>query len=162
EHTNRIDGRVLEMVRRMRRLRRASISCAAVCALNLQPAIAGPSPTSTRDVPRGRIEGVVADAVARLPLPFAPVVVQGAPRRGLSQSDGRFSIDGLAVGHYILRANLVGYTSQTIDVQVLGARRVLAAFVLSRAAGAVPNRVEANTQGPFGCHCGDQWVPVQL
>src|SRR5262249_55799894 len=74
-------------------------------------------------------------------------------RRAVSHRDGRFSIDGLAVGHYILRASFVAYGSESLDVQVLGARRASLAFLLPRVGGVVPIQVKEHPRGPFKCGC---------
>ncbi|HUF09108.1 MAG TPA: TonB-dependent receptor [Rhodothermales bacterium] len=63
--------------------------------------------------PRGSIAGAVGDARTKHALPGATVFIQSLDRGAASGSDGRFSIDNLPAGAYVLRFTFVGYEAVT-------------------------------------------------
>src|SRR5580765_2847411 len=58
---------------------------------------------------RGGLAGKVADKKTGHALPFATVTVVGAQRGGLTDSEGQYSIGGIAPGTYELRVQFLGY-----------------------------------------------------
>jgi hypothetical protein len=101
------------------------VGCAVVCspAVAGQPPAVGPAAAAPApaDTP-GRIEGVVTDE-AGTPLAGVAVTVQGGRlAHGVTNGDGRFAIDALKPGPYIVRAQLPGYlASERVLVHVLPA-----------------------------------------
>lgn len=90
----------------------------------------------------GRVDGLVTDERGR-PLPGAAVTVQGAQVLfAMTDGQGRFSLEKLAPGPYLVRASLPGYVaSKRMLVEVLPQRVVFQAFrlsALSADAGARP------------------------
>jgi len=66
----------------------------------------------------GSIEGQVTDPETGAALPGVNVILQGTDRGTATQSDGTFSLRGVATGSYTLRASNVGYETVTREVQV--------------------------------------------
>jgi len=115
------------MARTLHRLTVAILAgCVVVCASPAARALAGPgepaiAASRPADSP-GRIEGRVTDERG-LPLTGVAITVQGAAfAYTLTDRDGRFVLDALAPGPYVLRANLPGFVaSSRALVQVLPA-----------------------------------------
>src|SRR5437773_11150686 len=61
----------------------------------------------------GVVTGKVVDANTQQPLANVEVAIAGTPHRGLSRSDGNFTLNGVPPGAYRLRASRTGYGSQT-------------------------------------------------
>jgi hypothetical protein len=99
------------------------VGCAVVCphARAAQPPAAGPA-VSAAGAPEapGRIEGLVTDE-AGAPLGGAAVTAQGGRLAyGVTNQEGRFTIEGLRPGPYIVRAQLPGFAaSERVLVHVL-------------------------------------------
>ncbi len=73
--------------------------------------------------PAHRLSGVVRDATASV-LPGVTVTVTGAatvsPRTVTTDVQGRYEVDALPAGRYLVTATLVGFDPQTISVDVTG------------------------------------------
>lgn len=72
-------------------------------------------------VTTGTIHGKIVDAITQAPLPSAKVWVdtEGGPRRVLTDTSGRYKIDGLKPGTYALYAKFTGYdTSKVVGITV--------------------------------------------
>ena len=73
--------------------------------------------------PAPRLSGVVRDATASV-LPGVTVTVTGAatvsPRTVTTDVQGRYEVDELPAGRYLVTATLVGFDPQTISVDVAG------------------------------------------
>jgi hypothetical protein len=99
------------------------VGCVVVCphALAAQPPATGPA-VSAPGAPEapGRIEGLVTDD-GGTPLAGVAVTAQGGRLAyGVTNQDGRFAIDGLRAGPYIIRAQLPGFlASERVLVHVL-------------------------------------------
>lgn len=99
------------------------VGCAVVCphALAGQPPAAGPAAAApaSAETP-GRIEGLVTDD-GGTPLAGVAVSAQGGRLAyGVTNQDGRFAIEGLRPGPYIIRAQLPGFlASERVLVHVL-------------------------------------------
>jgi len=84
----------------------------------------------------GRIVGTVTATAAGAPLPNATVGVvgaatpAGAPIGARTGTDGRYAINNLAPGRYVLRATLLGYAPQVDTVVVQGGQTATANFDL--------------------------------
>jgi len=67
-----------------------------------------------QDAARGRIEGVVTDAVSKEPLAGANVIIIDTERGASTDINGVFFIDKLSAGTYRLEINYIGYVSQKL------------------------------------------------
>ena len=79
--------------------------------------------TNASAQPAQRLSGVVRDTTASV-LPGVTVTVTGAatvsPRTVTTDVQGRYEVDALPAGRYLLTATLVGFDPQTISVDVTG------------------------------------------
>jgi hypothetical protein len=67
----------------------------------------------------GRITGIVLEAVDGTPLPYANVVIVGTKMGGMTLTDGSFTIIGVPVGTYTVKAMMMGYkTSEKPSIMV--------------------------------------------
>ena len=66
----------------------------------------------------GRISGQVTDAAGGRPVPDAQVVVIGADRGAVTNSDGRYRIDNVPTGTHRLRTRKIGYSIEASSVAV--------------------------------------------
>jgi outer membrane receptor protein involved in Fe transport len=67
----------------------------------------------------GKIIGRITDAISGEPLVGVNVLVVGTQRGGITDMDGKYSIIGVPIGSYSVRASQVGYASVEIkDVKV--------------------------------------------
>src|SRR5690606_7999933 len=74
----------------------------------------------------GSIRGQVVDAVTQEPLPGVNVVVVGTLQGAATDVDGRFTIEPVAPGTYVVQASSVGFTAQAkTDVVVQPSRPTL-------------------------------------
>ena len=67
----------------------------------------------------GRVTGKVVDAKSGQPLPYANVVLVGTTMGGMTLTDGTFTIVGVPVGSYSVKAMMMGYTAnEKLNVRV--------------------------------------------
>ena len=66
----------------------------------------------------GTVKGFIYDKSSGEPVPFATVQIDSTDFGGTSDDQGFFSIPGLAVGTYTLRATYLGYEVQTVTVDI--------------------------------------------
>jgi TonB-linked SusC/RagA family outer membrane protein len=66
----------------------------------------------------GRITGQVTDAAGGRPVPDAQVVVIGADRGAVTNSDGRYRIENVPAGTHQLRTRKIGYSIKLSSVSV--------------------------------------------
>jgi hypothetical protein len=72
----------------------------------------------------GAIRGVVSDATTKSPLIGANILVSGTTLGAVSNLDGEYSINKLAVGAYTLRISMVGYEARTIVDVIVKSERI--------------------------------------
>ena len=82
----------------------------------------------------GTIEGTVTVTGSNQPLPDVNVTVVGTSRFARTDDAGRFRIPGITPGSYQLRAQRIGYASQSKPLTVTAAQTTTASFVLREAA----------------------------
>jgi hypothetical protein len=71
----------------------------------------------------GKIEGTVVDAITKEPLPGVNILVLQTKIGETTNIDGKFEIENLEVGNYILRFSFIGYkTVVKTDVVVNSVR----------------------------------------
>jgi TonB-dependent starch-binding outer membrane protein SusC len=85
----------------------------------------------------GTISGRVFDASTMQPLAGANVIVEGTQRGTVARSDGGFLLTAVPAGTYRVRASLVGYGTQTQDVNVTAGATATVQFALQPAAVAL-------------------------
>jgi len=79
----------------------------------------------------GKIVGRVTDAENGNPLPYTNVSILGQPYGAMTNTNGEFTIDNIAVGTYIVQASFMGYDNlQISDVVVEPDRSTEIAFAL--------------------------------
>jgi hypothetical protein len=87
------------------------------------------SPVRAQD--KGTITGKVTDKRTGHALPFANVALVGVPKGGLTDSEGRYTIPGVAVGTYEVKVQFLGYRPESRPgVVVTAGRPVVADFKL--------------------------------
>ena len=87
------------------------------------------SPARAQD--KGTITGKVTDKRTGHALPFANVALVGVPKGGLTDSEGRYTIPGVAVGTYEVKVQFLGYKPESrAGVVVTAGRPVVADFKL--------------------------------
>jgi hypothetical protein len=105
--------------------RRATLLCTAVVSIALA-FVAGNAMAQT-----GRLMGKVTDARSGAALPYANVVVVGTEMGGMTLNDGTFSIVGVPVGTYTVKAMMMGYKpEQKANVNVDAGQIVQVDFAL--------------------------------
>lgn len=67
---------------------------------------------STQTAKTGIINGVIKSAITQEPLTGANILVVGTTYGAVSDINGKYSIENIPVGTYIVRATLLGYESQ--------------------------------------------------
>ena len=116
------------------------VGCAVLCppARAGEPPVAGPAAgaAAAPEAP-GRLEGIVTDD-AGAPLAGVAVTAQGGRvAHGVTDRDGRFAIEGLRPGPYIVRAQLPGFlASERVLVHVLPSGATYRPLRLQRAQSA--------------------------
>jgi hypothetical protein len=81
---------------------------------------------------QGKLIGKVVDAAKNEPLPGATVVVVGTQRGATTDIDGKFTIIGINIGTYTVRASLVGYSSAEVkNIKIGGDETTQQNFKLS-------------------------------
>jgi hypothetical protein len=93
-----------------------TIALAAASMSSATAAIAQQAPKASAST---SVSGVVRDD-SGAPVAGAEVFVAGANRRGVTDGDGRFRLDSIAAGTYILRVRKLGYAPhlQAVDVSL--------------------------------------------
>ncbi len=66
----------------------------------------------------GAIQGRVIDAADKRPLPGANVFIVGTFIGASTDADGRFRIDGVQPGEYVLKAGYIGYAAAEKEIRV--------------------------------------------
>ena len=80
----------------------------------------------------GGVIGIVTDSLER-PLPGVNVVVEGTGLGTSTEADGRFRIENLAEGTYIVRFSSIGFQTHLETVQIVTGRTIeLAVRLLDR------------------------------
>jgi hypothetical protein len=72
----------------------------------------------------GAIRGVVNDATTRTPLIGANILVSGTTSGAVTNLDGEYAINKIAVGAYSLRISMVGYEARTIADVIVKSDRI--------------------------------------
>jgi len=103
------------------------VAAAVPCAL-MMAAQAGAQATT------GTISGRVVDSTSQQPLANVTVSVQGTQRGALTRADGGFSIGAVPPGTYTVRANRIGFGSQTQQVTIAAGGSASLTFALRPAA----------------------------
>lgn len=67
---------------------------------------------------KGNIFGTIKDAKTKESIPGAAALIVGTTQGALSDDDGTFSIENIAVGKYTIKVSFVGYASQEIPVNI--------------------------------------------
>ncbi len=79
----------------------------------------------------GSITGTVNNSITREPLIGANIVIFNTTLGAATNANGRFRIDNVPVGTYVLRASMIGFSSSTVtDVVVSTARPAEVEFTL--------------------------------
>ena len=103
-------------------------------ALGLLPALAfvlaGAVPLSAQA--SGTIRGQITDAATQRPLNGAQVSLVGTQRGGLANSSGQYLILNVPVGTYTVRAEIIGFGAQEMDVTVSANEVAVANFALTQ------------------------------
>jgi len=66
-----------------------------------------------------KIEGTVSDSKTGETLPGATVVIKGTTKGTVSNFEGRYIIDGIPAGSYVLVADYIGYHSQEFSIEIV-------------------------------------------
>jgi TonB-dependent SusC/RagA subfamily outer membrane receptor len=82
----------------------------------------------------GTIEGTVAVTGTNQPLPDVQVSIIGTTRGARTDDAGRFRIPGVAAGTYQVRAQRIGYASQSKPITLAAGQTATLSFVLREAA----------------------------
>ena len=80
--------------------------CLLICLLVLSSA------SAAKAEDKGTLTGKVVDKRTGHALPFANVVIPGAQKGGLTDSEGRFTVAGIPVGTYEVRVQFLGYKAE--------------------------------------------------
>jgi TonB-linked SusC/RagA family outer membrane protein len=95
----------------------------------------------------GTIRGQVTDAATQRPLAGAQISLVGTQRGGLANSSGQYLILNVPVGTYTVRAEIIGFGAQEMDVTVSAQEVALANFALSQQAIDLEELVVTGTAG---------------
>jgi iron complex outermembrane receptor protein len=107
---------------------RCVVAAALPCALVVTAMQAGAQATT------GTIVGRTLDSTSQQPLSNVTVSVQGTQRGALTRNDGGFTLGGVPAGTYTVRANRIGYGSQSQQVTVTAGGTATVTFNLRPAA----------------------------
>jgi TonB-linked SusC/RagA family outer membrane protein len=77
------------------------------------------------------VSGIVIDSASQRPVNGATVVLDKMQRGATTGEDGRFSINGVTAGRYVLTARRLGYSPRSIEVVVGGAESVAVRIALA-------------------------------
>ncbi|HEX7118871.1 MAG TPA: SusC/RagA family TonB-linked outer membrane protein [Longimicrobiales bacterium] len=122
------------------RVRRAGLA-AVVAGLVL----AGAVPAAAQST--GTVTGRVVDAATRQPLAGAQVTIGGTQLGGLANENGTFLILNVPAGSHTVRAQMIGYASQDVQVTVTAGQTASANFELSASAIGLDEIVVTGTGG---------------
>ncbi len=78
--------------------------------------LAAPTTAWSQDAAPGRVTGRVVDASTNEPLPSVNIGLRGTTRGAATTRDGRFAIEDVPPGTYVLQASFIGY--ETIERSV--------------------------------------------
>ena len=82
----------------------------------------------------GTITGRAIDSTSQLPVANVRISVEGTPRAAITRGDGGFTLVGIPVGTYRVRATRLGNVAQTLDVAVTAGATSTVQFRLAVAA----------------------------
>jgi TonB-linked SusC/RagA family outer membrane protein len=82
----------------------------------------------------GKVSGLVTDSATAVPLPGVQVTIVGTRLAAVTGPDGRFLIEGAAVGSVTVRARIIGYGAAAHVVVVTAEGTATADFQLARQA----------------------------
>ncbi len=82
----------------------------------------------------GSISGIVTEATGTAPLAGAQVGIIGTQLRAITNTDGRFTIAGVATGSHVVNVRMIGYGVTERTVTVASGQVTTANFQLSRQA----------------------------
>jgi outer membrane receptor protein involved in Fe transport len=98
----------------------------------------------------GRIEGRVYDAESGDPLPYANVVIVGQRMGAMALDRGDFSVKGVPVGRYTVRAMMMGYKPEDkVDVVVNANQATRLEFRLERTIVAQVKEIVVEAEAPL-------------
>ncbi|MCZ6765751.1 MAG: TonB-dependent receptor [bacterium] len=91
----------------------------------------------------GTIQGRILDKKSKTPLAFANVVIVGSAKGAMSLDDGQFTITGVPVGTYKIKAMMMGYkTVELANIVVNGNQTTEVSFRLEETIVAVTQRID--------------------
>jgi len=106
----------------------------------------------------GNLSGTVLDAVSFLPIPGVTISTEPSTSTVTSGSDGKFAMNDLAEGDYVLTASRTGYNDASSEVSVIAERSVNADLqMVPLASILVINTNELN----FGTATSNQNIQIQ-
>jgi len=95
---------------------------------------------------RGDVEGVIVDTETRQTLANVNILVKNTNYGTTTDSNGRFKIENLAAGEYVLEAQMVGRQTQRQTVKIEAGKTAAVNFKLAENAVLLPNVVVTATQ----------------
>ena len=95
----------------------------------------------------GTVTGSVRDAVSQAPLPSAQVSIVGTTLGSLTNNVGRFLVMNVPAGQHTVRVDLIGYSTQEIEVTVPDGGAASADFTIRQDAISLEGVVVTGTAG---------------
>ena len=95
----------------------------------------------------GTVTGSVRDAVSQTPLPGAQISIVGTTMGNLANNVGRYLILNVPAGTHTVRVNLIGYSTQDIEVTVAEGGAATADFTIRHDAISLEGVVVTGTAG---------------
>jgi outer membrane receptor protein involved in Fe transport len=121
-----------------------SVTADGVLALvRRSPPTAAPDPIDS-----GAVVGQVTDSASGSPIAGAVVTIGEARRTEVTDAGGRYRIDGLKAGTYIVRARYIGYRQTTVSVTFKSGEDVTMDFALAKSAQELDQVVVTGTIVP--------------